>query len=65
MRKERKPTEVLNVELAGIDALLLGLSMLENSDGLKRKQFIEEARKRCEVARDALVTIQFHVQQIA
>jgi hypothetical protein len=62
--KDKRATDKLNVELSGIDSALTILkSLLGESDSPARKM-VDQALERCEAARDALLTIQFHSAQI-
>jgi ribosomal silencing factor RsfS len=62
MAKDKKATEILNLELTEISAALaVVLPMLEGHQVYK---ILEEQRERVESARDALLTIQFHARQI-
>ena len=62
--KDKRATEILNVELAGIEsALTVAHSLLGKADH-PAKGILSAAMERCEKARDALLTIQFHAAQI-
>ena len=63
MSKERRATEKLNVELAAIDSALTVIKSLTTPNHPAIK-VIDTALQRCEGARDALLTIQFHSMQI-
>lgn len=62
-KKEKKATEILNVELAAIDSCLTVALTFASEDSPIAK-ILKDAQARCEAARDALLTIQFHAAQI-
>ncbi len=57
-KKERRATEILNVELAGIDSAIGIALSLEAKDGAAIERLLKEAQKHCEAARRAMMTIQ-------
>jgi hypothetical protein len=63
--KTKRATEILNVELAGIDSALTVLkSLLNVSADSPAGKVIEGALGRCEAARETLIDIRFHAGQI-
>lgn len=63
-KKERKATEILNVEMAAVDsAITVALSLIADPMHPASK-VLTAAQERAEAARDALLTIQFHAAQI-
>ena len=62
-KKDRRATESLNVELAGIDSALTVIKSMLGDDHPAIRT-IDTALERCESARQALISIQFHSQQI-
>jgi hypothetical protein len=63
MAKEKKATEILNVNLAGIESsLTVAVSLL--SDDHPARKILQGGLERCETMRDALITVQFHASQI-
>jgi hypothetical protein len=64
MAKDKRATEKLNVELAGIDSALTVIKSLIANDKHPATKVVDAALERCAAARDALLTIQFHSAQI-
>lgn len=61
--KEKRATEKLNVALAGIESALTVMLSGTTEDTMNYR-VIKGGLERCEEARDALLTIQFHTAQI-
>jgi hypothetical protein len=61
-KKEKTATELLNVAIAGIESCITVAAAADHDPGTEHA--LKKAREYCEEARDALITIQFHIRQI-
>jgi hypothetical protein len=63
MAKEKRATEILNVNLAGIESSLTVAMSLIGEDHPAHK-ILKGGIERCDTMRDAIITVQFHAAQI-